>query len=229
MRVTVRQVPNEHRPAIKFLATLDDRVASDLLQALQKLPPKLDLDQLTLAVVSNVNGLNQVDLQDLLRVLFSLYDLLANTDMSADELAGQIGEAIQEDDDLKTLPSNQVDKLKERLRSFLDGDGTISASYKAQIILSDHKYVFTNSRIFTDMRPVFKTDVTTEPLMIGIVHTLKVGYKGLDGPGEFFVALDPEDLKQINEEINRAIDKEKTIRQMLDRVDLNCFGEGNAK
>lgn len=228
MRVTVTQVPSGHRSAIECLATLDSQVAGDLLKALQRLPPELDLEQLKTVVASNVDGLDEVKLQDLLRVLFSLYDLLANTNMSADELASQIGGAVQEDDCLKVLSQGQVNDLKERLRLLLDNDGTISSSYKAQAILADHKYIFKNARVFTDMRPVFKADATTEPLAIGIVHTLKVEYRGLDGPGEFFVALDPQDLKQINEEIKRSIDKENSLRKMMDRVDLNCFEKGNS-
>jgi hypothetical protein len=225
MKVKVRRVPSEYHSGIKILAELDNQVANSLIEVLQDLPPATDRQQLATDISEHIDNLDEEIAKEILRVLFSLYDLRVNTELSADELASQICKAAQEDTELSSLSEDQTQNLEARLTLLLGSDGTISASYKAQTVLTDHKHIFASSRVFTDMRPIFKSDTSEEPLAIGIIHTLKVEYRGLDGANEFFVALDSTDLNQIYKEIERAVEKEKTIRVMLDRVDLRCLGE----
>jgi hypothetical protein len=227
MKVTVKRVPSEYISGIKKLAAFDDQIAESLIETLRELPLALDRQQLITQVVDHVQGVNDTEVEELLRVLFSLCDLCANTDLSSNELSSQISKAAAKEQELSHLSPQQIIILEDRLRRLLDAGGTIASSYKAQVVLGDHKYLFANARVFTDMRPIFDSDASSEPLAIGIVHTLKVQYRGLEGANEFFVTLDKLDLKQMEQEIQRAIKKEDTIRAMLDRVDLRCLESEN--
>jgi len=223
MNIKITKIPNEHHSGIRLLATISEHSANSLLNALIKAPPLSSQQSLTQFLLSEIQDFEEIGkekLQNILNVLFSLYDLLDRTEMSATELAAQVSQAIEFDNDFSPLNSDQTKDLSDRLVLFLGNDETIALSYKTSMVLSDHKCLFTDARLFTDMRPIFKSKIESDPLAIGIVHTLKILYRELEGNQEFFVSLDLSDLQKLNREIQRAMDKETALRNMLERVKL---------
>jgi hypothetical protein len=224
MNPFINQLLSEHSLGCITIGTLEEKESLSLLESLKSIPPLLDNERLASKVVELNPFLEKEKVVDLLELLFSLYDLYERSTLSANEISAQVAQSIREDLKLSSsLSVEQVDTTEQRLILLLNDIGTIANSYKALNILKDHKSVFTDCRVFTDMRPIFGEDVTEIPVGIGIMHTLKLVYFGLDGSSEFFIGLDFLDLQQLAEEIQRAISKEKTIRSMLDDVNIHCL------
>jgi hypothetical protein len=90
-------------------------------------------------------------------------------------------------------------------------------SMRANNLLAQHERNYLNSRIISDIRPVFAEDEITEvPKGAVISHALKIEYmEGFDRRKEFFVGLDESELKEIKVVIERAEEKAKSLREMI--------------
>lgn len=214
---------NEYHLAFITIGTLKEEESKSLLESLKSIPPSLSNERLATTIVNSNQYLEKEVAEELLELLFAIYNLSKRADVSIDEVIEQIVKSIGDDEGFSSdLSTEQVKAVGRRLKILLDDNGTIASSYKAILILKDHKCVFNDCRVFTDIRPIFGLDTTSSPIGMGIVHTLKIMYVGLDGSNELFVSLDTSDLEQLGEEIDRAISKEKTIRSMFNEVDIHC-------
>ena len=74
-----------------------------------------------------------------------------------------------------------------------------------------------------DLRPVFRTDLGERPPAFVVVHNLKVGYRESGEYREFFVALDTLDVHALKEALDRALEKEKSLRTIADKCNLNLL------
>ncbi|PSB57242.1 hypothetical protein [Chamaesiphon polymorphus] len=223
MNPLIDQWLDDYHLALITIGTLKEEESTSLIESLKSIPPLLDNERLA-NIVLNLNPCLDKEVADnLLELLFSIYNLSERSDISIDEIITQITQSIKEDEELSSeISLEESQKISLRLNSLLDDNGTIAASYKAMVILKDHKCVFNDCRVFTDVRPIFGVDTTVNPVGMGIIHMLKIMYVGLDGPNELFIGLDYSDLEQIGEEIQRAIIKETTIRSMFAKSDIHC-------
>jgi hypothetical protein len=224
MNPLIDQWLNDYRLAFITVGSLQEEESASLLQSLKSIPPLLDSEQLASTVI-NVNPYLQKEVvEDLLELLFSIYNLSERSDVPIDEIITQIVQSISESEELSLeISTDKVEKIRARLGDILDENGTIANSYKAIIILKDHKCVFNDCRIFTDIRPIFGVDTTVNPVGMGLVHMLKLVYVGLDGPNELFIGLDSSNLEQLSEEIQRAMSKETSIKKMFDDLSIHCL------
>ena len=70
----------------------------------------------------------------------------------------------------------------------------------------------------TDWRPVFSDGPAPEPEAGFVVHTLKLHYHAGDQMEDFYVAVDHGDLIDIKSQIDRAIAKADSLRQLMFRT-----------
>ncbi|MCX6381767.1 MAG: hypothetical protein NT023_20210, partial [Armatimonadetes bacterium] len=92
---------------------------------------------------------------------------------------------------------------------------------KATSVLLDHERVYSNARVLTDIRPVFSSDVAIMPTAVLIVHMLKIGYHENGEHKEFYVALDTEDVRKLQETLERATTKDKSLKDLLGQTNLS--------
>jgi hypothetical protein len=224
MNPLIDQWLNDYRLAFITIGSLPEKESISLLESLKSIPPFLDNERLANAVVNLNPYLQKEVIEDLLELLFLIYNLSERSDISVDEIVTQIVESIGDSEELSSeISIDNIDKIRIRLENLLDENGTVANSYKAIIILKDHKCVFNDCRVFTDIRPVFGVDTTVNPVGMGVVHMLKLVYVGLDGPNELFIGLDSSNLEQISEEIQRAMSKEISIREMFEDANIHCL------
>jgi len=89
---------------------------------------------------------------------------------------------------------------------------------KANSVLYDNQRNFVESRVLTDLRPVFTTAIDSRPTLAGIVHNLKVAYLENGSQHEFFVSLDEDDLDNLFDVITRAKKKAQFLRATVSPV-----------
>ncbi len=224
MNPLIDQWLDDYRLAFTTIGSLPEKESISLLESLKSLPPFLDNERLANAVINLNPYLQKEVIEDLLELLFLIYNLSERSDISVDEIVTQIVQSISDSVELSSeISIDNVEKIRIRLEILLDENGTVANSYKAIIILKDHKCVFNDCRVFTDIRPVFGVDTTVNPVGMGVVHMLKLVYVGLDGPNELFIGLDSSNLEQLSEEIQRAMSKEVSIREMFYDVNIHCL------
>jgi hypothetical protein len=76
-------------------------------------------------------------------------------------------------------------------------------------LLRDNEHNFKFSKVLTDIRSVFDSS-EDKPLSDGavIIHNLKITYEDVDGRNkDFFLALDTDDIQQIQKTLEKATKK----------------------
>jgi hypothetical protein len=111
------------------------------------------------------------------------------------------------------------DAQREELRSRL---GRIFASESLEIIskgldvISEYERVVHDTRIMTDLRPIYPLDAEVQRMSGALViHTLRVDYHEKLERRDFFVAMTDSDLRSLARWIDRALQKGDNLRELL--------------
>ncbi|MBD2434848.1 MULTISPECIES: hypothetical protein [Fischerella] len=214
------QIPDRYKPGFEKLLSIDNKTVDEFIEALKQAPPLLLIEDLASAVASKVQTLTVEEIVDIVEALISLYNFRDYSGESTEELVERIAQSVQDDEELPYISNEQKQEFERTLTTFLEFNGVLSVASKAINVVRDHERVFTRSRVLTDMRPVFESDIEKGPAGVAIVHMLKIEYADLDGKHEFFVALDSIDLEQLREQLDRADRKAKAIELMLSRANI---------
>ncbi|HEY1397015.1 hypothetical protein [Roseateles sp.] len=103
-------------------------------------------------------------------------------------------------------------KLRANLLTILD-NATVRIKAKAMRLLATHERALSQCEIFSDIRPVFKTDGKIEVESAVVYHTLRIEHTGSDDT--FSIALDSHDLKRLKKAVERAIEKESALSTFI--------------
>ncbi|YAF96119.1 MAG: hypothetical protein AB3A66_26985 [Nodularia sp. CChRGM 3473] len=223
------QIPDKFKPGFELLVRIESKTVEKLIDALRQASPSLLIEDLASAVASQVEVLTQEEVVDIIEALVSLYNFREYIGTSIDKLIEGISQAVQEDDELPEIVDEQKQEFQRRLAIFLEFDGVLSVTSKAIDVVRDHERIFTGSRILTDMRPIFESDLEKDPAGVAIVHMLKIEYADLEGKHEFFVALDSIDVDQLRQQLDRAERKAKSIGSMLKKANISYLNYPNVE
>ncbi len=220
--MTELQIPEKFKPGFKLLISIDEKTVQSFIDTFQQAQP-LQINDLVSVVTSRVNTLTKKEVKDVIETLISIHNLRdylqENNDASANEVIEKISQAVEDDEELE-ITDEQRQEFERRLVNFLGLDNILSFRSKSIEVIRDHERLFKNSRIHTDMRPVFESGLEDSPAGVAIINMLKIEYVDLDGKHEFFVALDANDLKQLREQLDIADRKVKAIELMLNQVNI---------
>lgn len=102
--------------------------------------------------------------------------------------------------------------LKGNLKSILKALDNVQLSIKAFKLKTESFNIYTKSKIITDVRIIFNKEIDKKSRKAVLVHNLHLKYNSNSETKNFFISLDLIDLKELQEQIERAISKEETIR-----------------
>lgn len=215
-------IPPNHIDSFLFLARLNAREFSTLKQVIFQERNLLGFGILSEAVSEKLKIAN-TEFQPVLSMLVSLYSLKESKSIGkqGDFLEMIIG-ALREDKDLG-LKEKELEKLYERLSVLADDDSPLKFLYDSTTLHVDYERLLRNSGILTDLRPLFsKLDNSFDALRGGIVtHTLKLNMVQADGNvEEIYVALDSDDLMELHNQIEAALQKERLLKEYIGDKDL---------
>ncbi|HEY9877784.1 MAG TPA: hypothetical protein V6D29_04975 [Leptolyngbyaceae cyanobacterium] len=210
------RIPSEAKAGIEILAKSSNDFVQTLYGVLQKQRPHLSLEKLCKAAFSDMkNNISEEDFESLFNMLTSLYLLLKEEGLETDEVVFEIADAVSRDENIQ-LNDDELDLLIDRLFEFLYLEDSIKLSYKASNIKADNQNVFLQSKIYTDIRPIFREDINDkDPVGFVVIHNLKVQFSDGSGDKEFYVTLDSQDLEMLQIAVKRALDKEASVGRIL--------------
>lgn len=138
--------------------------------------------------------------------------------------AGEDPEEFIQDlrDTLFALPSFRklsTADFDKRLKPFL-GMQRFALALRAVNVRYDNERNFVQARTLTDIRPIFATSQTAEDESLEVkkavvVHYLKITYAESGSRGEFYVALDNDDVVSLMDTLSRAQRKAASIDAFL--------------
>ena len=137
-------------------------------------------------------------------------------DLNPDELADLLLKSyIEQTHDESPIVK---DSLKSNLLVVFENLNNILVSYKVFSLLSENGKIFTGSHIISDIRLIFKDKINNKDRNALIIHKLKVITEESNEKKEYFFSLDTSDLKKLKEQIERAEEKDKLIREQYSDV-----------
>jgi hypothetical protein len=208
-------VPEPLRAGIKALIQLDDEGANGLLEALSQCSPSLKRDGLLQQLRERLGSrFEPAQLELLVDGLFTLASGAASGDQSAAEFAAAIASAPE-----LGVSADLRNATERRILGFLTCEPLVVTS-KAIDVINEQPARFIAARILTDMRPIFGTDVNLPPVGAVVGHTLRIAYVTARRREEFFVALDADDLDELEEAVKRARQKAFTTAGFLRGADI---------
>jgi hypothetical protein len=101
-------------------------------------------------------------------------------------------------------------------------NATVQRFAKALTLRNEYERILTDTRILSDIRPVFDDDQENPSMRAAIVnHTLRFTYTAGDGERhESHFALDVDDLEKLKTQIERALKKDKASQRMVEAANV---------
>lgn len=110
------------------------------------------------------------------------------------------------------INSKDFTSLRNNLEQILKASVNLELSIKSNKLLRENRNVYQTSKVLSDIRIVFNKDINAKNRRAVIVHNLHISYRTDRKNKNFFIALDLEDLNSLQDQIERAIEKDKIIK-----------------
>jgi hypothetical protein len=217
-------IPTRYKSALAKIASLTDAAYDELKVALKDLH---SIDQQTIDDVAAATP--DIAPQDVERILESLTGMqMARTlsDKSVERFCQEVIAEFERDGSEPKSPSDR-ERFASRLTTLLSFE-SLAIAAKSNDLQSDHDRIYLGGRILTDIRPVFHGSPEEPPAGVVLTHTLKLSYLDRSREGEranFYIALDGKDLASLKKIVERAEQKNKSIRTQLRDAGISCFGD----
>jgi len=206
------EIPKEHRAAIGKIIALSDESVAQLMAAISSVKIRSTAPQMCDAIGGQITLIDHDDLSSIVATLYSLYHVREFSEVSTDRFITDIIDWILKQEQLGKRIENDVPRVRKLFRRLLKID-TLNALTKAIKLQRAGERIFCDSRIITDLRPVFGKKISEGPTSAVITHTLRLGFHR-DGDGShqsFYITLDESDLYSLLDDIHRAIDKAEAL------------------
>jgi hypothetical protein len=212
-------VPPRHVVGIKALLELPDDKLNALLEVLRDAEPQFNVEDLAESV-SEKAGLSSVLTESILDAVASVYrtfDPNSPASQVNDFLEHGVRPALKK---ANLFPAETEETKWKKFKNFFEAvfsfERSVGTTIKAGPVLTEHERIFDRAKIMTDLRPIYHRDVTEKPDAALVIHMLKITQRdSRDRRTDLCFALDTRDIRALKEAIDRALEKEGTIRRVM--------------
>src|SRR5258708_631176 len=188
--------PSEESHLVRFLALSDDAVER-LIAALGNCTPTLKRRDLAKQITAKT-GIDGVSASSTVRVLIALYTTFAGHPTDLDQFVEDVHRALEKLDRPELRPkSGDWSLFKNRLKALLSFDKTLGITSKALEVSMEYQYWLCESRVLSEIRPVFNRNPDERPLAAVVSHVLKLKCHEGDEMRDFFIGLDSGALRKL--------------------------------
>lgn len=214
-------IPERYRPGIQKLIGSDEEDIKLLVDALKEITPKLKPEGLAAEIAEKVKNFSLDDINNIVESLVSLYSLRSRNKLSDKELIENVVDLDKNNAEILGISEENRCRVEDRLKAFLNIGGVLDVASKAVSVMLAHENVFISSQVFTDIRPVFETEIKEGPAGAVIVNTLKFEYLNNGEVKEVFFAMDVNDISRLREQLTRADQKAFMLEKMLEKAEVH--------
>ncbi|UYP43922.1 hypothetical protein NEF87_000207 [Candidatus Lokiarchaeum ossiferum] len=213
------QIPKTFKKNIQDLLSISESNRKKFLEQIQMASPTLEIQELIDCSESELQYPSQM-----LMFLSMIYRIFKESKTNLGDFRISLEDAINE-----LGISKEHEKYSDIINFFMESiqlDNTLGISSKANATMIDHSQIIRKTRILTDIRPLFQ-DNFDESVKTGVIyHMLKLTTRQNKIEKNQYIAFDFEDLVNLKNTIDRALRKEKNIRQSLnDWIILSYYDE----
>ena len=210
-------IPLAHRPGLEILARLPDGETQALQDDLRRREPILIRGDVAPFLQPGTPGVSPSDLESVITALLGAGTARARSAVGTERFAGDVAQSRDLD-----LSETERGVLATRLQQLLDTPA-LATTAKGLDLQTEYERTFHSARVVTDIRPLFTDATPPQAYAAAIDHTLKIQYHGIDGLGEIYLALDEQDLKELQAALDRARGKAGVLAGVIDRSGLKLL------
>jgi hypothetical protein len=219
------RVPAFQADALVALADMEDTSAAALAKALQQATPSVRLARFS-QEVADLAGMDVAAASPIVDLLVQLYLLRTDDEHSLEDFVEEVAKASR-DPELPVRPAPEREAaLRKNLTLLLGLEESIALVARGADVRRSVERLHCASRILTEIRPVFGRSVREDPRAALLLHTLELSYHGDDGLRSLYVNLDRRGLLELRRTIDRALEKETTLKATLARASVPLFDDG---
>ncbi len=217
------RIPDKFKQSFEWLATMPEGDFNRMHESLVKAQPAFDIEVFANRVAKMGGGLDSDEINNLITAIAPIISSMPDQ-KDRDAFVRSASASIYVDKK-PGVEQKSAQSLETRLNQLFTAEDTLGIVAKAQAIYYSQENDFWNSKIVTDVRYIFNSDPDKDPAAAVLVHSLHLGYHSNRERAhkEFILALDDEDLDQLQDAINRAKVKARTLVRMLQNTDVVCL------
>jgi hypothetical protein len=159
------------------------------------------------------SSLNIKASKSIVETLISFSELLEPSDVNFEELTNDLTSAFKSLITDEEITAPQVESLKSNLLQIFQNSKNLKLTLKAFKLAHEDDFVYLESRIITDIRLVFNDNLVETKRSALIIHRLHIGFRENKDFSELFLTLNSSDLRELKEDIERALKKEELIKK----------------
>jgi len=216
------RIPDRFKAGFVVLASLPTPSYEEFLAATKAAPNTFaSTRELQTWIASEVKSIPQADIAKLIETMSSVLRLQSRSPETMPKLVAALDEAAH----IGIENFNVADGVdfSARLTALLTVESFNIVAIKAKELQLECERTFCDARILTDIRPVFGEKAGDKPAAMIVVHTLKIITHKAAGHKEFFVALDAEDIQSLKKTLERAEEKARSLKTIIDASGLRSI------
>ncbi len=232
MKFTIKKlkIPEPFLKQFALLKKLEPEKREILVQELEKITSDyIEFSSDEIDSISKKSKIERKDLRDLFNLILEIFFIQYSDEQetSVEEFLKELEEGIKDTNNDNIIPANnEWEEYMAFWRSILSMDKTIGLLAKAINIRKDYNNQYLDSKIYTEIRPIFSRHINTDLANAAILyHNLKIEYKQALLPEHLFISLNPEDLRNLKKVIDRALEKEKNLIRLFELKDLKLINK----
>jgi hypothetical protein len=198
------RIPKSSLSGLTAISKFDSSQISAFAQFLSTAPVGIQMNEIV-SFLGKTFDLTIKTSEDIVQSLISFRSLLDSNDIDFETLSDQLVSSYKE--------STQQDpeNLKQNLLQIFQNFKTIKLTLKAGTLLSNDSAIYSEGKIVTDIRIIFNDDLKEKGRNAVIVHGLNIEFYSSNEVKNFHISMTTTDLKDLQDVIERAIEKEDII------------------
>ena len=219
------RIPEDAYPGLIEILSLNDEEFQILVKAMRNSEPTFYPLKFADEVSVKANLPIEVarEIADFVIPLFAVrYDMGITIPQFVETFVNAMGKLPSELD----LPENAKALTEGRLPDLLSLERPLGIVSKSGTIAYQNERNFTESQVFTELRPIFGDDPEELPVAGVILHRLRINYVEDSKSREFFVTMDSNDIENLRKALDRADKKARSLRSLLGATTMHVLEMG---
>jgi len=214
--------PPEDRGAIRLIATMSEKQFATFLTEVRDSPPSSSFGPSVNRLLALMQDFKPEDIYSLLSATVSMTSVMQLRNLGPEQFVESILNGMADTEDGQ-LTAQEIKVVWSRLPSLLSLKSGVGMVSKVYSVYADHDRIYRDSRILTDIRPVFTGSPDEDPSQFVLIHMLKIVFQQDGATKESFFAMDSADIEGLGEVLDRARAKSSTLKKLLKEKNLTEF------
>jgi hypothetical protein len=212
-------IPESSRDALILLNEMSDASASALDDAIAAAAPSVSIR----ALAQEISSKTQLDNSQATKIVEALYGLFSISPEVNNQSEKVVSDVIRAMKVATPDAMKSWDPLQRRLAHLLSSTTGFGLTAKGMDVATESENVYFDARILTDLRPIFLADPPERPVANVVIHNLKIEFMRNRETKEIYFALNPEEVKSLQEVLTRALAKERVLRAISEASGIPIF------